>query len=242
MLLVVFSQFSFSNNDFEKGNIAYQNGHYHDAVLSYEKVLTSNKSSAELYFNLGNCYYKLHKVAPAIYNYEKALLLNPDDEEIKNNLKFAQNLQVDDIKEVPQVGFAKMIHSITAIFNYNTWALLSVILSFVLLALFVGYYFSARTIFKRIFFVSLFVVTILFALSIVISFSEKTRFNNDQPAIVFDEVVTVKNEPKSIGSDAFTLHEGTKVFVVESLADWSKIKLSDGNDGWISKKSIKLLK
>jgi hypothetical protein len=40
-------------------------------VRAYETVLTQNKHSSELYFNLGNAYYKLNKVAPSIYNYEK---------------------------------------------------------------------------------------------------------------------------------------------------------------------------
>ena len=128
-LLIVFlltTQFFFAQSSFEKGNDLYQKGKYEQAISAYQSVLASKNHSSELYFNLGNCYYKLNKVAPAIYNYEKALVLNPDDAEITNNLKFAQKLQIDEIKVIPQVGFSKMVHDFTSIFHYNTWAWISV--------------------------------------------------------------------------------------------------------------------
>ena len=99
-IIVLTTQVFFAQNGFENGNALYQKGKYQEAITAYESVFRTKKQSAELYFNIGNCYYKLNKVAPAIYNYEKALLLNPTDAEIQNNLKFAQKLQIDDIKTV----------------------------------------------------------------------------------------------------------------------------------------------
>ena len=142
-LLFIFlltTQFFYAQTGFEKGNTLYQKGKYEQAITEYESVLATKQHSAELYFNLGNCYYKLNKVAPAIYNYEKALVLNPDDSEILNNLKFAQKLQIDEIKVIPQVGFAKMIHDFTSIFHYNTWAWISVGLSTLFCTTFIRLY------------------------------------------------------------------------------------------------------
>jgi SH3-like domain-containing protein len=55
-------------------------------------------------------------------------------------------------------------------------------------------------------------------------------------------MVAVKAEPKAESSDAFTLHEGTKVEVMENLDNWRRIALPDGTDGWIMESSIKELK
>jgi SH3-like domain-containing protein len=52
----------------------------------------------------------------------------------------------------------------------------------------------------------------------------------------------VKSEPKVGGADAFMLHEGTKVYIMETLDNWFKIQLTDGNEGWIENSAIKRLK
>lgn len=241
-ILLLTSQFFFAQSSFEKGNDLYQKGKYEQAISEYESVLATKKHSAELYFNLGNCYYKLNKVAPAIYNYEKALVLNPDDAEISNNLKFAQKLQIDEIKEVPQVGFSKMVHDFTSIFHYNTWAGISVGLATLFLLFFIGYYFSQTALSKRVFFFGMFVLLFLLLISVAAGISEKDHYENEKPAIVFAEMVLVKSEPQSASNTVFTLHEGTKVFVLETLDNWKKIQLTDGTEGWIEKTAIKEVK
>ncbi len=244
LLLAVLFSFQISNaqKGFEEGNSWYQKGNYQQAIASYESVLTQKKHSAALYFNLGNCYYKLNKVAPAIYNYEKALLLAPHDAEILNNLKFAQKLQIDEVKEVPQVGFSKWIHNFTNIFNYNTWGWISISFSIIFLCFFIGYYFSGFAFYKRIFFVGMIVALGILLLCVFAASVQKRNETKDQSAIVFAEVVSVKSEPKNEASDAFLLHEGTKVQVVESLDSWSKIQLGDGTDGWIQESAIQRIK
>jgi uncharacterized membrane protein len=169
-------------------------------------------------------------------------LLNPDDTEIQNNLKFAQKLQIDDIKTVEKVGFNKVIQDFTNTFHYNTWGGITVGLAMVFLLFFVGYYFSQITVSKRLFFVGMFVVLLLLLVSVSSAIFEKNQFNNDQPAIVFTEVVSVKSEPKVSATDAFMLHEGTKVYIMETLDNWNKIQLTDGNEGWIENSAIKRLK
>ncbi len=241
-LFLLTTQFFFAQSSFEKGNDLYQKGKYEQAISVYESVLASKNHSSELYFNLGNCYYKLNKVAPAIYNYEKALVLNPDDAEITNNLKFAQKLQIDEIKVIPQVGFSKMVHDFTSIFHYNTWAWISVGFSILFLLCFSGYYFSRLTFSKRIFFIGMFVFLFLLLISVSSAISEKDHYENEKPAIVFAEMVLVKSEPQNGSNTVFTLHEGTKVFVLETLENWKKIQLTDGTEGWIEKTAIKEVK
>ncbi|MBX9808756.1 MAG: tetratricopeptide repeat protein [Flavobacteriaceae bacterium] len=241
-ILLLTTQVFFAQNGFEKGNYLYQKTRYEQAIAEYESVLATKNHSAELYFNLGNCYYKLNKVAPAIYNYEKALVLNPDDAEILNNLKFAQKLQIDEIKVIPTVGFSKMVHDFTSTFHYNTWAWISVGFSTLFLLFFIGYYFSQITSSKRIYFVGMFVLLFLLLISVSAAISEKNDFENQRPAIVFAEMVLVKSEPQKASTTVFTLHEGTKVFVQETLENWKKIKLTDGTEGWIEKSAIKEVK
>lgn len=242
-LFLLISQVFFAQNSFEKGNTLYQKGKYKEAAQTYETIIKEDKQhSAELYFNLGNCYYKLNKVALSIYNYEKALVLKPNDAETLNNLKFAKKLTIDEIKEVPKVGFAKLIQNFTGIFNYNNWAWISVGIAFAFLLSFIGYYFSQLTLSKRIYFIVMFVLLFSLLLSVSAGITEKDHYNNDRPAIVFAEMTEVRSEPQKAGSSIFLLHEGAKVYVKEALENWKKIELTDGTEGWIDASAIREVK
>ena len=241
-ILLFVSQIFWAQTAFDKGNKYYEKENYQAAISSFESVLNSGKQSAELYFNLANCYYKLHKVAPAVYNYEKALLLSPNDSEIKTNLEFARKMAIDDIKVIPKVGFNKLFSDFTSKHHYDTWAWIAVGFAFLFLLFFVGYYFSQKTVFKRIFFVGMFLWLVGIVLSSASGFYEKSRNANERPAIVFAETTPLKSEPKAGGQDATVLHEGTKVFIIESIANWKKVELTDETTGWIEDTSIKEIK
>ena len=241
-ILLLATQFFFAQNGFEAGNDLYQKGKYEEAVRTYENVLKGGKESSELYFNLGNSYYKLNKVAPAIYNYEKALLFSPNDSEILTNMRFAQKRTIDEIKVIPKVGFGKVLRDFTAIYNYNTWAWIAVSFSVLFLLSFIGYYFSQLTVSKRIFFFGMFVMVILLVIAVAAAIFEKSHYKNEVPAIVFAEMVEVKAEPQKLSSNIVTLHEGTKVYVKESLENWKKVQLTDGTEGWIQTSAIKEVK
>jgi len=241
-ILLLFTQIFWAQDNFETGNKLYRQDKFEEAVKAYENVLKTKKHSAELYFNLGNAYYKLNKTAPAIYNYEKALLLNPGYSEAKNNLQFAQNMTIDEIKPVQEVGFGKVIHDFTSSHTYDGWAKIAIGFSVIFLLFFIGYYFSAATLLKRIFFVGLFIALVGLIICVASAIAEKTRYENDKPAIIFADTIGVKNEPKENADDAFILHEGTKVQVIEVLDNWRKIQLADEKEGWINKEALKEIK
>lgn len=241
-IVILITQTFWAQTPFEKGNDFYQKGNYKGAIDQYESILNSGQESAEVYFNLGNCYYKLNKVAPAVFNFEKALLLSPNDAEIKNNLGFAQKMAIDEIQEVPKVGFSKIISDFTSSFHYDTWAWIAIVLAVMFLVSFAVYYFSYVTTVKRIFFTSMVLFLVMILVSVFSGFYEKNRVENEKPAIVFADTVSVKSEPNSRSQNAFVLHAGTKVLVLEDLDNFHKIQLTDLKEGWIEKSAVKVIK
>ncbi len=227
---------------FDKGNTLYRKGDYKGAIKEYEGILAKKQESTEIYFNLGNAYYKLNKVAPAVYNYEKALQLSPGNKDVEVNLAFAQKMVLDDIKAVPDKGFGTALYHRLGAFHYNTWAWVAVIFSFLILICFAVYYFAAGTLVKRIFFIGIFVAVFGVAFSIFAAIFVQSHQNAKNPAIIFDEVVSVKAEPSDDAADAFVLHAGTKVNVTETLEGWKKVQLPDDSVGWLPKKAIKEVK
>ena len=73
-------------------------------------------------------------------------------------------------------------------------------------------------------------------------FFEQNRIKKDKPAIVFAEVTAVKSEPNSAAQDAFTLHAGTKVQILETVNNYYKIQIADLKEGWIEKRAVKEIK
>ena len=241
-ILLLTSQIFFAQNGFETGNDLYQKGKYPEALNAYESVVSNHKHSAELYYNLANCYYKLNEVAPAIYNYEKALVLKPNNKDVQNNLRFAQKRTIDEIKVIPKVGFGKLLRDFTGIYHYNTWGWISIGFSVLFLLSFVGYYFSQMTVSKRIFFFGMFLMVLMLMISVAAAVFEKSHFENEKPAIVFAEMTDVRSEPQKMATTVVVVHEGTKVFVEETLEGWKKVQLTDGTEGWIEKNAIKEIK
>ncbi len=241
-LFLILGQTLFAQDNFDTANQLYQNQKYEAAIRRYQMVIRDGKTSAEVEFNLANAYYKTNTVGLAILHYERALLLNPVDSDILNNLKFAEKMKIDDIKENQKVGFEKILRDVSGNYDYDGWAWIAVIFAFVFLICFCGYYFSGTTLLKRIFFISMFVVFIVMAISILAAFFERKYDDNERPAILYREVANVKNEPRESANDAFVLHEGTKVMVLEKANGWSKIQLLDGTEGFLLSNTIAEIK
>lgn len=226
---------------FEKANEAYNVGNYPEAVSRYTEVLKNGEESAELYFNLGNAHYKLNDIAESIYNYEKALLLDPGDKTIKNNLEFANNMLIDDIKVVPKSGLSNFITNAISIFSFNGWAWIAILGLVIFSILFLLYYFSIASKWKRAFFSFAITSIIISFISLIFAFYLKTNTQNKEFAIVFYEEVSVRNEPNLRGNELFLLHEGTKVQILNTFQEWVQLELANGSTGWMDKSSIKFL-
>lgn len=227
---------------FEQGNALYNEGKYAEAIDKYTSILETKKHSANLYFNLANAHYKLNNVAPSIYYYEKALLLNPNDIDIKNNTAFARNMTIDAIEVVPDAGFSKFVNNTTNTFSFDTWAKVSISMIFLFVILFLTYYFSYSTLLKRMTFIGSLTSLFLAFLALIFAFHKYNLEKKDNPAIVFSQEAKVNSDPNLRSEEAFRLHEGAKVQVIEAYNNWSKIELSDGKTGWVIADDIKLLK
>lgn len=227
---------------FDAATKAYNEGDYQAAAEKYEAILDKGLHSAEVYFNLGNAYYKMNKVGPSIYNYEKALLLAPEDPEIKNNLVFARNMTLDNFTTLEEPVVSRMLRGIPAYYSADRWAVISLILIALFVASFIAFRFLLTPFSKRMAFIASMLFLLLGLSSIFLAYQQQKSYNEDQPAIIMAESVPVKSEPNARGQVAFELHEGTKVEVTEVLDNWSKIRVSNGNTGWIPASELRLIK
>lgn len=242
-IFILFCAPLFSQNEgvFERGKEQYAANDYEGAITSWKKILDSNEHSAALYYNLGNASYKLNRVGPSIYYYEKALQLAPNNSDIKNNLKFAQNARVDAIEPLPKTFIAKGYENLYSIATYDTWAKIAVTFSILCVLFFIGYYLADRSGKKRLFLTIATTGLLFMLLAIAMAYSTYNNAINSRPAILFDQEIEVKSEPSLRGTTSFILHEGTKVEIIATEGDWTKIVIANGKDGWITSSSLKAL-
>lgn len=226
---------------FQKANEQYKLEQYETAIKTYEQIESLGLTSSELYYNIGNCYYKLNRVAPSIYNYEKALMINPLNEDASNNLVFARRLTIDNIEELPKSVLQKLDESFVKKLSYNEWAMVSVALSILGCSLFLLFYFAYSPGRKRLFFVTSMISFLLLITTSVFTIKEYSFAQSNIEAIIFATQIEIKNAPTTNGETVFTLHEGTKVKVLDTVDNWKKIKIADGKIGWVVADELKVL-
>ncbi|MEM1136529.1 MAG: SH3 domain-containing protein [Bacteroidota bacterium] len=220
----------------------YADGKYEMAIAKYEDILaTSNKEAFEIYFNLGNAYFKSNNLPATILNYEKARKLNPQDEDLLFNLEIANQQVVDKFEAVPELGISKWYRSFIFSLRSNTWAYLSIV--FFSLMLFTGsiFLYKSDVSIKRYSLIGSFIFLLFAGCSLSFSVQQKNIVESQIEAVVFAPNVTATSAPSERSTSLFVLHEGTKVKVIEEKDAWVRIKISDGNIGWLEAEHVKMI-
>lgn len=234
LLLASSSGFAQSESKLKDANTAYKEGRYADAILLYEQIINEDKkSSDEAYYNLGNAYFKLTDYPNAILNYERALRFAPSDEDILFNLELANEKIEDKIEAIPQLFYKRWFLSIRNQSGQDFWAILFLIfLSFSVLFL-GGFFLSNKTGIKKTGFYGSILSLIIAFVFLAFAFSMHRWQNKAKEAIVFAGSVSVKSSPVESGTGLFVIHAGTKVQITDELGEWKRVKLADGNEGWM---------
>ncbi|MEO5571395.1 MAG: tetratricopeptide repeat protein [Bacteroidia bacterium] len=226
---------------FELGNKAYVEKNYEKAIGFFESLIKSGQVSAEVYYNLGNTYYKAGNYASAILNFERAKKLKPSDGDIDFNLRLANLNTIDKIEPAPQVFYVKWWNDFMNGYTIESHAKKG--LQFIWIALFISLIFVFVNIssVKRI---SFFVTVVLLCcglFSIYLSQKQLTEIRDNKSAIIVPVSIYVKGSPDENSINLFMLHSGTKVTVIDELQNWKRIRIANGNEGWIAAGTIEVI-
>ena len=82
----------------------------------------------------------------------------------------------------------------------------------------------------------------MIALTAWISINTYEKNHLEKYAIIFSTKIEIKADPNERSENLLTLHLGTKVRIIDNFKDqWVKIKLVNGQEGWIKNNQIKII-
>lgn len=221
------------SSDFSAANELYAKGKFSDAANLYEKILSSGESSANLLFNYGNAEFKSGNLGKAIAAFRRAELLSPRDSEISANLNFVRNqVQGTTVSE-------NVWRNWLAQLTLNEWAILAAIafwVTFILLA--------AKQI-RPALAPKLRGVTFIF-ISLTILFGAATGLQaaehfSKQSAVIISNDAIAKSGPFDDAQNAFPVHDGAELSVLDCHDNWIQVTDGAGKIGWLQLKQVEIL-
>ncbi|HTN16532.1 MAG TPA: tetratricopeptide repeat protein [Chitinophagaceae bacterium] len=218
-----------------KGNSAYRDKQYPEAIAYYEQLLQKQGSNALVYFNLGNAYYKDNKVSEAVLNYERALFYNPSLKQARDNKTLAQSRISNSIKESKDIFFVIWWKNLVAGSRANMWAVMSLIIFITFLLLLLGRIsgrYFAKTPVQAFIFIPVFNIVILF-----LAFSA-ARHAGSSPRAVIMKPNTVMTIAPNVYKGQVILPEATIVETAEQSGNWVSVSLPDNRKGWIQRSEL----
>ena len=220
---------------------AYAVGDFDGAIREYQSLENSGAVSSSLFYNLGNAFYRKGSVGKAILYYERALKLDPADQDIKHNLDMARVHTLDKIDSVPQFILVEWERNLRNKLSSNAWAIVSLICLAISVALLLLCKFGRSTSSRRFYFIIAMVLLAFTVFSFLFSLSLARQASGNDTAVVVENIGSVKSSPAAGGNSIFVLHEGTKVKILESVEQWSRIEIQDGRQGWIKTSDIEVI-
>lgn len=219
--------------ELKKAESAYDQKKYKEAIASYETLISEGYRSYQLYFNLGNAYYRANMLGKAIYNYELARKIAPGDEDVNINLGIAQGKTIDKIDSRENFFISAVKSTLLTSLSTSAWAWLTIAAIVLCCISFYIFKVSLNPIVRRFGFVLCLLMGIFFLLTYFFGYSALKAKNGNKFAIILASESRILNEPTVNAKFKFSLHEGTKIRVIESNGDWVLIKLDNGNEGWL---------
>lgn len=229
---------------YEQANQLYADGDYAQAASLYEQCLSTDtaaassqsvltrESRAAVYYNLGNARFKQGELAQSILAYERCLRLSPRHKDARYNLEIAQSRITDNLTDNTSFFFASWARSLRDSLTEQTWTWMSILLFVLFLIGILLFALSGQVVLRKTAFHTTWIALLVSIIACCNAASLHSRDSHRAEAIITQGVLNAKASPDQSGTELFTLHEGTKVTITESLGTWCNIRVGN-NEGWV---------
>jgi len=226
---------------FQQANQLYQQGKVVEAKDLYETILRNGYVSGDLYYNLGNAYYKAGNIPRAILCYERAVRLIPNDDDLRHNLQLANLMITDRIEPAPKLFIWEYWDGLKGLFSVRGATWLVYVGFLVVIAALATVVLARRYAFRKAALILGAAAGVIFIVSLLLLGAKLSDTTRTDEALLQSGIVAVKNSPDAKSSDAFVLHGGVKVKIVDRVGGWVKIRLADGKVGWMEVTAVEII-
>ena len=227
-----------SQERWKRGNKAYAEHNYTEAIKEYQTIVDGGEFSLELYYNLGNAYYKADSIGKAILYYNKALRIDPSHDDVRHNLAIAEKQIVDKVPEESEFFLARWMRSLRDTMSCTTWSILSLVSFAAILACVLLFLLASRISLRKTGFYCGLCTLLFFVATTSFAVSSRNKILTHDEAIILSSAISTKSSPDHSATELFVLHEGTKVRVVSEHNGWCEVVLADSKKGWVEKVHI----
>ena len=237
-----------ANANIDRANQAYKQELYNEALKLYLQEAKETGVSSALYCNIGDTYYRLKDNVHAVLYYERALLLDPSNNDARFNLEFVRGkMQLPD--DAGDSWFSNWVDQTVSRLSSNAWAIIAIITFLLFLAGVAAYLFLDNVLMRKIGFFGGALLIVASVLANLAAFHVYHKATGDSGAIIMPEKVTLSTaprEPRDKEEEAFELMQGTRVEIVDSIADkdhgkWLQVSTAGGHKAWINAKDIEII-
>ena len=218
----------------DDANHLYQQGDYTAAAAAYEHLAAQGYASPTLFYNLGNSYFRLEDWGHAILNYRRSLKLKPNDRDAKENLRMAESRTTDRIEALPSVRMKESLSSAVGILSAKGWRIAVLALAFIAGACYTMFRIAPRRRQRKSAFITSVAATLLLVVAAVCAISTQRTLSHIDTFVVLQPEAAILSAPEEASTIKFVVHEGTTANIEEQLGSWYRIRLADGNNGWIN--------
>jgi tetratricopeptide (TPR) repeat protein len=218
---------------------AYNTMQFQESIKIYTKIIDQGYESYALYYNLGNAYFRNNENTEAIYYYEKALKLAPKNEDLQHNIEVANSKLIDKVEKVPELFYKRWWKEILYLLDIDKLAIINILFLTSALLLIALYIVLSNILIRKVCFWVGFSLLLLFGIGTIAASQRNHILKEQHEAIVFTPTVNIKSSPDENSKDIFVLHEGTKVTLLDVVAEWQEIRIANGSIGWIKAADLK---
>ncbi len=217
----------------EEANTAFTAKDYTKASKIYEGLLQNRGKSSGLEYNLANSYFNAQELGQAILHYERAIRIAPFDNNIAHNLAIAQHTQVDNIPTIKGFFLLRWILGLRNLLSSDSWAVVGLLLMAGFAAGMLIWLFGESREIKRKGFLYGLLLLFLSFLPFWASYELSALEIHSGMAVILAKEVQMHSAPDVESETVLLIHEGLKVDLLDTIGDWVKVQLPNGEQGWI---------
>ncbi len=216
-------------------NFHYETEDYRRAISDYQRVIElGHTTDWQVYYNLGNAHFKGNNLGRAIVSFRRAQRLEPNNANIQHNLSVARALSTDRIESVPGFFVVDWLVGVRDAVGINVWTVCFLVLLAVgMLCLL---FWQARK--DRRFAVYGVVCGCVAVVCYLFGHSAYGALHNENEGVVTNTSTIVRSAPNAKSSKLFILHEGTELEILRQNDNFTEVRISSGDEGWLLSSDI----